>query len=63
MSLEKTLVLRDQHMVAAIYGTSFDGFTPNQPIILFSKETRMACLRFIRQVFDQGKNCFKVDLK
>jgi len=63
MSLEKTLVLRDQHMVAAIYGTSSDGFTPNQPIILFSRETRMACLRFIRQMFDQGNNCFKVDLK
>jgi hypothetical protein len=63
MSYKKILVPGDPYMVAAFYGTSSDCFAPNQPLILFSRETRMACLRFIRQVFDQGNNCFKVDLK
>jgi hypothetical protein len=63
MSLKKILVPGDPYMVAAFYGTSANGFQPNQSLILFSKETRLACIPYIRKVFDHGNNCFMIDLE
>lgn len=53
----------DPFTVAAFYGTPTDDFQPNQTVILYSNETRLACLRHIRTVVDQGRNCCQIELE